>query len=240
MGIVQWVAAVGHCMGTCSNKPRKFVIEFEIEFEIEFAIEFVIEFVIEYVIEFVIEFAIECVIEFAIEFVIELLGRSNSLKYAVTSCQQIHCRGQLNCDGTRAETRFRLSAKRTSPFISAEASVQSTADTRVVRVNGSNARYTMFRGSVMSTSYPLHLPVSSSLPLPCVTVCHHISIGLYKASVPERSVAWALKHTNLIYKDFDISYSKCRKELRVHFFLSVVISVSCMFSEIIKPKYINL
>ena len=30
------------------------------------------------------------------------------------------CRGQLKCDGTRAETRFRLSAKRTSPFKSAE------------------------------------------------------------------------------------------------------------------------
>jgi len=28
-------------------------------------------------------------------------------------------RGQLKCDGTRAETRFRLSAKRTSPFQSA-------------------------------------------------------------------------------------------------------------------------
>ena len=26
------------------------------------------------------------------------------------------CRGQLKCDGTRAETRFRRSAKRTSPF----------------------------------------------------------------------------------------------------------------------------
>jgi len=29
----------------------------------------------------------------------------------------------LKCDGTRAETRFRLSAKRTSPFKSAGASV---------------------------------------------------------------------------------------------------------------------
>ena len=27
--------------------------------------------------------------------------------------------GELKCDGTRAETRFRLSAKRTSPFKSA-------------------------------------------------------------------------------------------------------------------------
>ena len=26
------------------------------------------------------------------------------------------CRVRLKCDGTRAETRFRLSAKRTSPF----------------------------------------------------------------------------------------------------------------------------
>jgi len=31
----------------------------------------------------------------------------------------IAARGQLKCDGTRAETRFRLSAKRTSPFKSA-------------------------------------------------------------------------------------------------------------------------
>ena len=54
----------------------------------------------------------------------------------------IVCRLHLKCDGTRAETRFRLSAKRTSPL------------------NG----YTMFRGSVKSTGYPLHSPVSPSLP----------------------------------------------------------------------------
>jgi hypothetical protein len=51
---------------------------------------------------------------------------------------------RLKCDGTRAETRFRLSAKRTSPFKSAEASVQSTAGSRGVRISGSNAGYTMF------------------------------------------------------------------------------------------------
>ena len=32
---------------------------------------------------------------------------------------------------------------------------------------------------VKGTDYPLHSPVSPSLPLPCVTVCHHISTGLY-------------------------------------------------------------
>ena len=85
----------------------------------------------------------------------------------------------LKCDGTRAKTRVRLSAKRTSPFKSAWASVQSTTGSRGVRIIGSNAGYTMFRGSVKGTGYPLHSPVSPSLPLPCVTVCHHISTGVY-------------------------------------------------------------
>ena len=88
-------------------------------------------------------------------------------------------RGQLKCDGTSAETRFRLSAKPTSPFKSAGVSVQSAIGSRGVRISGSNAGYTMFRGSVRSTGYPHHSPGSPSFPLPCVTVCHHISTGLY-------------------------------------------------------------
>ena len=66
------------------------------------------------------------------------------------------CRLHLKCDCTRAEIRFRLPAKRTSPFKSAGASVQSSTDSRGVRIsgsNGSNAGYTMFRGSVKSTGY---------------------------------------------------------------------------------------
>ena len=43
---------------------------------------------------------------------------------------------RLKCDGTRAETRFRLSAKRTNPFKSAGASVQSTNGSRGVRISG--------------------------------------------------------------------------------------------------------
>jgi len=50
---------------------------------------------------------------------------------------------------------------------------------RGVRISGINAGYTMFRGSVKSTGYPLHSSVSHSLPLPRVTVYHHISTGLY-------------------------------------------------------------
>jgi hypothetical protein len=44
------------------------------------------------------------------------------------------------------------------------ASVQSTTGSRVVRISGSNAGYTMFRGSVKGTGYPLHSPVSLHFP----------------------------------------------------------------------------
>jgi hypothetical protein len=94
------------------------------------------------------------------------------------------CTGQLKCERTRAETRFRLSAKRTSPFKSAGASVQSTTGSRDVLISGSNVGYTMFRGSVKSIDYPLHSPVSPSLPLPCVTVCHNISTEVYQSTKP--------------------------------------------------------
>jgi hypothetical protein len=73
---------------------------------------------------------------------------------------------RLKCDGTRAETRFRLSAKRTSPFKSVGAAVQSTTGSRGVGVSGSNAGYTMFR--VLAThsirQFPLHFPSRAS---PC-------------------------------------------------------------------------
>jgi hypothetical protein len=85
----------------------------------------------------------------------------------------------LKCDGTRAETRFHILMKRTSPFKSAGMSVQSTTGSWGARISDSNAGYTMFQGTVKSTGYPLHSPVSPSLPLLCVTVCHHISTGLY-------------------------------------------------------------
>ena len=80
-------------------------------------------------------------------------------------------RMRLKRDGTRAETRFSLLAKRTSPFSSAVASVQSTTDSRGVGISGSNAGYTMFRGSVKVywlptpfANFPFTSPTSAS---PC-------------------------------------------------------------------------
>ena len=86
---------------------------------------------------------------------------------------------RLKRDDTSTETRFRLTAKRTSPLKSAGASVQSTAGSRGVHISGGNAGYTMFRGSVKGTGYPIHLTDSPSLPLSCVTGCHHIPTRLY-------------------------------------------------------------
>ena len=81
-----------------------------------------------------------------------------------------YCIVRLKRDGTRTETRFRLSAKRTSPFKSAGASVSSTAGSRGVRISGSNAGYTTFWGSVRVLTthsirqFPLHFPSHAS---PC-------------------------------------------------------------------------
>ena len=94
------------------------------------------------------------------------------------------CVLRLKCDGTRAETRVRLSAKRTSLFKSAGALVQSTTGSRGVRISDSNAGYTVFRGSAKGSDHPLHSPVFPSLPLPCVTVCHHISTVLSSFITP--------------------------------------------------------
>jgi len=52
---------------------------------------------------------------------------------------QLGRRVKTECDGTCAETRFGLPAKRTSPFISAGVSVQSAAGSQGVRISSSNA-----------------------------------------------------------------------------------------------------
>jgi hypothetical protein len=44
---------------------------------------------------------------------------------------------------------------------------------------GSNAGQAVIFCLFSLTSYPLHSPVSPTLPLPCVTVCHQVSTGLY-------------------------------------------------------------
>jgi hypothetical protein len=96
-----------------------------------------------------------------------------------------HCRLRLKCDGTRAETRFRLSAKRTIPLKSAGASVQSTTGSRGVRISGTNVGCTMFRGSVRVLAthsirqFPLHFP---SRAFPCTITFQLDSTCSYEAT----------------------------------------------------------
>jgi len=89
------------------------------------------------------------------------------------------CRGQLKCDGTRAENRFRLSTKRV------HLNPRGLQFSRLLAAEVCTSAAIMV---VMLTRYPLHSPVFLSLPLPCVTVCHHISTGLYYHFLPARNV----------------------------------------------------
>jgi hypothetical protein len=97
-------------------------------------------------------------------------------------CCRRNFRLRLKFDGTCPETRFHLSVKRTRRFKSAGVSLQLTTGSRGERISRCNAQYTMSQGIVKSTGYPLHSSLSPSLPLPCVTVCYHISTGLYLRS----------------------------------------------------------
>ena len=97
-----------------------------------------------------------------------------SVRYRLPSCFVVckvilfRCVARAERDGTRAETRFRLSPKRTSPFKSVGASVQSTAGSRGVRISLSNAGYTTFGGGVRVLAthsirqFPLHFPSRAS------------------------------------------------------------------------------
>jgi len=116
---------------------------------------------------------------------------------------------RLKCDGTCAETRFLLSAKGMRQFKSAGASVQSTTGSRGVCISLSNAGYTMFRGSVKVTGYILHSRVSPSITLPCVTVCHHISTGVYEI-VSEEHTAFVLMVVGIYCPEFVESSTRCQ------------------------------
>jgi hypothetical protein len=85
---------------------------------------------------------------------------------------------RLKWDGRSAETRFRLSAKRTS--------FQLTTGRRAVHISLQGLYFSckpVFCSHVTRTGYPLHSLVSTSLLLLCVTVCHHISSGLYELGI---------------------------------------------------------
>ena len=96
-----------------------------------------------------------------------MLPWQNSIKQKYFVFPMTGGTGQLKCDGTRAKTRLGLSAKRTSPFkLAGGVSSVNYWQPEVCAISGSNVGYTKFRGSVKSTGYPLHSPVSHITSLP--------------------------------------------------------------------------
>ena len=90
----------------------------------------------------------------------------------------VSVRLRLKCDGTRAETRFFFRRKERVHLIR-----QGRQFSRLLTAEVCASAVVMLdtpRSEVMKcTGYPLHSPVSPLLPLPCVTVCHQVSVGLY-------------------------------------------------------------
>ena len=101
------------------------------------------------------------------------------LPHSVRQCLLIQCITRLKRDGIRAENRFGLSAKKTSPFKSAGVSVQSTTGSRGVRISGQQLYRPCSDVQCKAAGYPLHSYLSPSLPHPCITVCHQIPNALY-------------------------------------------------------------
>jgi len=100
----------------------------------------------------------------------------------MASCTKLYSStARLKRDGTRAKTRFDLSEKWMSPFKSAGESVQSTTGSRGVRISGQTMDRPCSNVECKSSGYPLQSPISPSLPLPHVTMCHHVLNGLYYA-----------------------------------------------------------
>ena len=138
----------------------------------------------------------------ALKFLI-LQGRSNiSLcSYYLDACQiwQSEGRARWKCDGTRAETRFGLSGKRTSSFKSAGESIHSTTGSRGVRIsgsNGSNTGYTMFWGRVKDYWLPTPL---ISFPFTSPPVRHRVPSGFNWAILGMKYCPLARKGTQRLF-----------------------------------------
>ena len=99
-----------------------------------------------------------------------------SVGVIICSLAQLFIIARAERDGTRAETRFRLSPKRTSLFKSVGASVQSTAGSRGVPISLSNA------GSRSEVAWEYWLPTPfASFPFTSPPVRHRVPPGSERA-----------------------------------------------------------
>ena len=109
------------------------------------------------------------------------------------------------------------------------ASVQPTTSSRDMCISGSNAGYIMFRGSVKSTGYPLHSPVSPSLSPPvCHRVPSHFNWGLM-LDTPCCEIVWRVLATHSI-RQFSPSLSPpVRHRVTSHFNWALLQQHLCIY-----------
>ena len=134
-------------------------------------------------------------------------------------------RGQLKCAGTRAETRFRLSAERSSPFKSAggrQFSRLLAAEVCASAVVMLDTPCSEVVWRVLATQCIRQFPLS--LPLPCVTVCHHISTGVLTpvAQCPPLEHTTCERHKRRVRLVTETRWGRTSKNKRLHVFLSVL------------------
>jgi len=113
------------------------------------------------------------------------------------------CIARSKRDGTRAETRYGLPAKRTSPFKSVGVSVQLTDGSRGVRISGQQLYRPYCDVQCEAAGYPLHSQLSPSLPLPGVIVCLQVLNALYNRHTVQRTHEGERRHlmNRLRFKD---------------------------------------
>ena len=85
----------------------------------------------------------------------------------------------------------------------------------------------MFRGSVKGTGYPRYSPISPSLPLPCVTKCHHISTGFkcWIHHVPRQCEGYWLP---MLFANFPFTSPPVRHRVPSHFRWSLLIQINIL------------
>jgi len=125
------------------------------------------------------------------------------------------CIARSKRDGTREETRFGLSAKRSSPLKSAGVSVQSTTGSRGMRISGQRLYIPCSDVPGKAAGYPLHSLLSPSLPLPCVTVYHQVPKALYQLSYPSCTVRVLKWNSTLNYSSTRVPLKAKHNTLRV-------------------------
>jgi len=113
----------------------------------------------------------------------------------------------LKCDGTRAETRFRLSTKRTSPFKSAGASVQSTTGRRAVHVS-LQGLYCSCKPAFWSHVTLKFISLQSIYPICSEVTRHKTEIVVCQQQNPLTMLFWC-EPASLLYLHRNCESNKC-------------------------------